>query len=167
MRKQSKSQSAKSTKCPVRSPKSPSFRSPTPNRWTADHRHPRSSYPPHHTESPCSTNCTFPRPNTSADWLRFIPIQRIRTVQFPQNPKNVLDVLIIRNQQRKLQRHQSTNNYFFPFLHFRFVRNHLIRIHAKQHIQLLQNRVERVSLYASFCFSKARYFLRSPLRKAD
>ena len=115
MRKQSKSQSAKSTKCPVRSPKSPSFRSPTPNRWTADHRHPRSSYPPHHTESPCSTNCTFPRPNTSADWLRFIPIQRIRTVQFPQNPKNVLDVLIVRNQQRKLQRHQPTNNPFPRF----------------------------------------------------
>ena len=32
------------------------------------------------------------------------------TVQFPQNPKNVLDVLIVRNQQRKLQRHQPTNN---------------------------------------------------------
>ena len=73
MRKQSKSQSEKSTTCPARSPKSPSSRSPTRNRWTADHRHPRSSYPPRHTESPCSTNYTFPRPNTSANWLRFMP----------------------------------------------------------------------------------------------
>lgn len=40
---------------------------------------------------------------------------RIRTVQLSQNPKNVLDVLVIRNQQRKLQRHQSTDTQFPRF----------------------------------------------------
>lgn len=114
MRKQSKSPWGKSTTCPARSPKSPSSRSPIRNRWTADRRHPRSSYPPRHTESPCSTSCTSPRPNTSADWLRFTHSMP-PTVQLPQNPKNVLDVLIVRNQQRKLQRHQPTNNPFPRF----------------------------------------------------
>ena len=135
MRKQSKSQSEKSTTCPARSPKSPSSRSPTRNRWTADHRHPRSSYPPRHTESPCSTNCTFPRPNTSANWLRFMPFNAFHCPVSAESKKCARCI----DRTESAAKTPAPPTYQQPvstFLHFRFVRNHFIRIHAKQHIQL-------------------------------
>ena len=135
MRKQSKSQSGKSTTCPARSPKSPSSRSPIRNRWTADHRRPRSSYPPRHIESLCSTNCTFPRPNTSANWLRFTPCNAFHCPVSAESKKCARCT----DHTESTAKTPTPPTYKQPvstFLHLRFVRNHFIRIHAEQHIQL-------------------------------